>query len=70
MIEVIKHGKTKFATTCPNCGCEFIYEIEDVNFGRITCPDCLRCVAHQNSGNNNGTLYYPPNCRGANNEQT
>ena len=30
-IKVIKHGeKPKFKKTCPNCGCEFEYEMEDL----------------------------------------
>lgn len=64
MIEVIKHGTKKFTATCANCGCEFTYEVEDIHDGKITCPDCGYYVVHQNFGNNNGGLYYPPNCRG------
>ena len=31
-IKIIKEGKiTKFTKTCPDCGCEFEYEQEDVN---------------------------------------
>ena len=29
-IKVIKHGKKTFKATCPNCGCEFEYELEDI----------------------------------------
>lgn len=64
MIEVIKHGKKKFTATCTNCDCEFTYELSDVIGGYVSCPDCGRSVAHQNFGNNNGSLYYPPNCMG------
>lgn len=64
MIEVIKHGKKKFRAVCSNCGCEFTYEVEDIKLGSVTCPDCGDYVAHPNFGNNNGGLYYPPNCRG------
>lgn len=63
MIEVIKHGKKKFTATCTNCGCEFTYEVEDIKLGSVTCPDCGDYVAHPNFGNNNGSLYYPPNCK-------
>lgn len=65
MIEVIKHGLKKFKVTCTNCGCEFTYELSDMKpLGGIDCPDCGNHVAHQSFGNNNGNLYYPPNCRG------
>lgn len=65
MIEVIKHGKKKFTATCTNCGCEFTYELSDMHpLGGIDCPDCGHYVAHQHLENNNGGLYYPPNCRG------
>lgn len=65
MIEVIKHGKKKFRAVCSNCGCEFTYELCDIQaLGGVDCPDCGHYVAHQNLGNNNGSLYYPPNCRG------
>jgi RNA polymerase subunit RPABC4/transcription elongation factor Spt4 len=31
MKKIIKHGQKKeMRTTCPNCGCEFSYEWEDV----------------------------------------
>ncbi len=65
MIEVIKHGLKKFKATCTNCGCEFTYELSDMKpLGGIDCPDCGNHVVHQSFGNNNGNLYYPPNCRG------
>lgn len=47
MIDVIKHGKTKFTATCANCGCEFTYELSDINAaGGVYCPDCGKYVAH------------------------
>lgn len=64
MIEVIKHGLKKFKVTCTNCGCEFTYELSDIVGSGIECPDCCHYVVHQGFGNNNGSLYYPPNCRG------
>lgn len=65
MIEVIKHGNKKFRAVCSNCGCEFTYELSDMHpLGGIDCPDCGHYIVHQNLGNNNGGLYYPPNCRG------
>lgn len=46
MIEVIKHGKTKFRAVCSNCGCEFTYELCDIKaLGGIDCPDCGHYVA-------------------------
>lgn len=65
MIEVIKHGQKKFKAICTNCGCEFTYELSDMKpLGGVDCPDCGNHVTHQIFGNNNGNLYYPPNCRG------
>lgn len=65
MIEVIKHGQKKFKAICTNCGCEFTYELSDMKpLGGVDCPDCGDHVTHQIFGNNNGNLYYPPNCRG------
>ena len=61
MIKVIKHGKKpKFTKTCPHCGCEFEYEIEDLKtdynicltsypgqYRRyILCPDCGERIEH------------------------
>ena len=62
-IKVIKHGqKPKFKKTCPNCGCVFEYEYEDlqVDFDwylhsytypprkrrNIICPDCGEKIYH------------------------
>lgn len=65
MIEVIKHGKTKFTATCANCGCEFTYEVEDIVDGKIACPDCHKEFPHiMTSGYISAPIYYPPNCRG------
>lgn len=39
-IKIIKQGKTgKFAKTCPDCGCEFEYEQEDVKIDSSVCLD-------------------------------
>lgn len=61
MIKVIKHGnKPKFTKTCPHCGCEFEYEVEDLKtdysmcltsypgqYHRyILCPDCGERIEH------------------------
>ena len=60
-IKVIKEGKpVKFTKTCPDCGCEFEYEQEDVNVdysvfltsypGKyntyVICPCCKKHLHH------------------------
>lgn len=48
MIEVIKHGKKKFTAICSICGCEFAYELSDLDpLGGIHCPDCCYYVVHE-----------------------
>ena len=46
MITVIKHGSRR-KLTCPDCGCEFIFQNEDIMYGdqrdyysEVKCPDC------------------------------
>ena len=50
MILIIKEGTRKIAK-CPNCGCEFSYEEEDVlrypicrieNY--VNCPQCIEAI--------------------------
>ena len=49
MIKIIKEGTRKIAK-CPNCGCEFSYEREDVCMDPIckkwivNCPQCSKAV--------------------------
>ena len=53
MIKIIKEGTRKIAK-CPNCGCEFSYEEEDIHIiphARclsvtlyIHCPQCSKAV--------------------------
>ena len=62
-IKVIKHGqKPKFKKTCPNCGCVFEHEIEDLQIEQnwslnsytypahkkrvVVCPDCGEKIYH------------------------
>ena len=50
-IRVIEHGKKKFTTTCPNCGCRFEYELEDIKsefagVKTVKCPDCQQECYH------------------------
>ena len=44
--KIIKEGKKKFMAVCSTCGCEFEYEMEDINCEVVTCPDCGRGVKH------------------------
>ena len=49
MIKIIKEGTRKIAK-CPNCGCEFSYEEEDVLRdpirieNHVNCPQCSKAV--------------------------
>ena len=66
-IKIIKEGKTgKFTKTCPNCGCEFEYEQEDVYGTYVICPCCGKHL-HHNSYiayyNNLHINYIPPEKR-------
>jgi hypothetical protein len=60
-IRIIKKGKvTKFTKTCPDCGCEFEYEVSDLQTDYsiclttypgqyntyIICPCCGRHIHH------------------------
>lgn len=41
MIDVIKHGYTRYYTTCFKCHCQFEYELSDISENeRVKCPDC------------------------------
>ena len=52
MIKIIKSGKKEFHATCPFCGCEFTYEVEDLNgtdydgHGYVNCPECNALILH------------------------
>lgn len=46
-IEIVKEGCKKFNITCPNCGCEFTYEYEDVGIGVVPCPCCQAHLPHK-----------------------
>lgn len=61
MIKIIKEGKvTKFTKTCPDCGCEFEYEMSDLQTdyriylttypGKyntyVVCPCCGKHIHH------------------------
>jgi len=43
-IRIIKEGnKTKFIKTCPDCGCEFEYELEDLEIDFTVCLTTYPC---------------------------
>lgn len=46
-VEIIKDGVKKFRITCPNCGCEFTYENEDVCNSVVICPCCSKSLPHK-----------------------
>ena len=46
-IEIVKEGCKKFNITCPNCGCEFTYENEDVCNSVVICPCCSESLPHK-----------------------
>lgn len=47
MIKIIKSGKKEFHTACPCCGCEFTYEVEDLNgTDYVNCPECNARISH------------------------
>ena len=47
-IRIIKEGKiTKFTKTCPDCGCEFEYEAEDLQTDYSLCLTTYPCKFSQ-----------------------
>lgn len=46
-VKIIKDGVKEFRITCPNCGCEFTYENEDVCNSEVICPCCLTNLPHK-----------------------
>lgn len=40
MIKIIKEGQKDFITQCPVRGCEFSYQVADIEFKVVTCPWC------------------------------
>lgn len=48
MIKVIKHGEQKFLGKCDRCGCEFIYDLDDISISNsVPCPDCIGRIYHK-----------------------
>ena len=53
MIKIIKDGTRMFKVTCPNCGCEFTYENEDiVTNSAVICPCCEQYLPHKKINDN------------------
>ena len=46
MKKILKEGQKKFTATCSKCGCEFEYELEDIDCGSVVCPCCGERVSH------------------------
>ena len=46
MIKIIKEGHKQFRDTCFKCGCEYIYELEDIDKDYVKCPQCGTKNAH------------------------
>lgn len=64
MIKIIKSGKKEFHTTCPCCGCEFTYEIEDLNgTDYVNCPECNALVSHLMREPNPIEIFYKDNVK-------
>ena len=50
-IKIIKEGKKEYYITCFQCGCEFSYELEDINYNSyVECPCCGKSLYHIGSG--------------------
>lgn len=45
MIKIIKEGHKQYRNTCFKCGCEYTYELEDVDT-KTDCVKCPRCGAN------------------------
>jgi len=47
MIKTIKEGQKVFTKICDRCGCEFSYELEDLNAADfVQCPCCHKLLTH------------------------
>lgn len=53
MIKIIKPGNKTFTAMCSKCGCEFSYELEDLDFPHeeyVKCPECGDHCYHKGFG--------------------
>ena len=46
MKKILQHGYDKFHTYCEKCGCYFAYELSDVDYHYIDCPECSYHNSH------------------------
>jgi len=51
-MKIIKPGRKSFIATCPRCGCQFEYTIEELRsrwpLNYMPCPECENEVYHKN----------------------
>ena len=47
MKKVLTHGYDKFQNNCKRCGCHFVYELSDVEYHYIECPECSYPNRHE-----------------------
>ena len=47
MIKIIKDGQKDFIGKCYTCGCEFSYQLINIELGSVMCPCCGSYVAHK-----------------------
>ena len=46
-IKIVKPGQTEFNGFCDRCGCQFTYELSDLNLtGTVNCPTCNKTFYH------------------------
>lgn len=47
MIKVLKRGNRKYLGKCSRCGCEFQYELSDLDCAEMVyCPECGKRIGH------------------------
>lgn len=48
MVKIIREGTNKFQAICSKCGCEFSYELEDLDsLNYVECPFCHEEYKHK-----------------------
>lgn len=48
MVKIIEYGPKEFFGKCRFCGCEFTYELKDLDMnGYVKCPECEDCRSWQ-----------------------
>lgn len=46
MIKIIEQGDKQFIMRCPQCNCLFSYEISDLYYSSVNCPNCGKSLDH------------------------